>query len=60
MPASNALPDNSHLATLLVHGGGLRSQHTETSEALYMTSGYVYASAEEAESAFTNDGSRYV
>ncbi len=60
MPASNALPDNPHLATLLVHGGGLRSQHTETSEALYMTSGYVYASAEEAESAFTNDGSRYV
>ncbi len=60
MSASNSLPDNSHLATLLVHGGGLRSQYTETSEALYMTSGYVYASAEEAESAFTNDGSRYV
>jgi O-succinylhomoserine sulfhydrylase len=60
MSASNSLPDNSHLATLLVHGGGLRSQFTETSEALYMTSGYVYASAEEAESAFTNDGSRYV
>ena len=60
MSASNSLPDNSHLATLLVHGGGLRSQYTETSEALYMTSGYVYSSAEEAESAFTNDGSRYV
>jgi O-succinylhomoserine sulfhydrylase len=60
MPASNSLPDNSHLATLLVHGGGLRSQYTETSEALYMTSGYVYGSAEEAESAFANDGSRYV
>ena len=60
MSASNSLPDNSHLATLLVHGGGLRSQFTETSEALYMTSGYVYSSAEEAESAFTNDGSRYV
>lgn len=60
MSASNALPDNSHLATLLVHGGSLRSQYTETSEALYMTSGYVYASAEEAESAFANDGSRYV
>jgi O-succinylhomoserine sulfhydrylase len=60
MSAPNSLPDNSHLATLLVHGGGLRSQFTETSEALYMTSGYVYRSAEEAESAFTNDGSRYV
>jgi O-succinylhomoserine sulfhydrylase len=58
VPAS--LPENSHLSTLLVHGGGLRSQHLETSEAVYMTSGYVYASAEEAESAFANDGSRYV
>jgi len=57
-PAS--LPENSHLSTLLVHGGGLRSQHLETSEAIYMTSGYVYGSAEEAESAFANDGSRYV
>src|SRR5260370_20933678 len=57
-PAS--LPENSHLSTLLVHGGGLRSQHLETSEAIYMTSGYVYGSAEEAESAFAIDGSRYV
>ncbi len=57
-PAS--LPENSHLSTLLVHGGGLRSQHLETSEAIYMTSGYVYRSAEEAESAFANDGSRFV
>jgi len=57
-PAS--LPENSHLSTLLVHGGGLRSQHLETSEAIYMTSGYVYGSAEEAESAFANDGSRFV
>jgi O-succinylhomoserine sulfhydrylase len=60
MSAPTSLPENSHLSTLLVHGGGLRSQHLETSEAVYMTSGYVYASAEEAESAFANDGSRYV
>ena len=60
MSVSHSLPDNSHLSTLLVHGGGLRSQHLETSEAVYMTSGYVYQSAEEAESAFANDGSRYV
>jgi O-succinylhomoserine sulfhydrylase len=60
MSAPTALPENSHLSTLLVHGGGLRSQHMETSEAVYMTSGYVYQSAEEAESAFTNDGSRFV
>jgi O-succinylhomoserine sulfhydrylase len=60
MSAPTSLPENSHLSTLLVHGGGLRSQHMETSEAVYMTSGYVYQSAEEAESAFTNDGSRFV
>ena len=41
MSAPHSLPDNSHLSTLLVHGGGLRSQHLETSEAVYMTSGYV-------------------
>ncbi|HTZ77219.1 MAG TPA: O-succinylhomoserine sulfhydrylase [Stellaceae bacterium] len=60
MSDTASLPDNARLSTLLVHGGGLRSQHLETSEAIYMTSGYVYASAEEAESAFKNDGSRYV
>ncbi|HXP73412.1 MAG TPA: O-succinylhomoserine sulfhydrylase [Stellaceae bacterium] len=60
MSAPASLPEDSHLSTLLVHGGGLRSQHMETSEAVYMTSGYVYGSAEEAESAFANDGSRYV
>ena len=60
MSAPTSLPENSHLSTLLVHGGGLRSQHMETSEAVYMTSGYVYGSAEEAESAFANDGSRFV
>jgi O-succinylhomoserine sulfhydrylase len=38
--------------TRLVHGGGLRSQFDETSEALYLTSGYVYSSAAQAEAAF--------
>jgi O-succinylhomoserine sulfhydrylase len=60
MPATSPTPDTARLNTLLVHGGTLRSQHMETSEAIYMTSGYVYGSAEEAESAFTNDGSRFV
>ncbi len=59
MPATS-LPQSARLNTLLVHGGTLRSQHLETSEAIYMSSGYVYTSAEEAESAFANDGSRYV
>ena len=41
--------------TLLVHGGVLRSPFGETSEALYLTQGYVYASAEEAEGRFKNE-----
>ncbi|CAO3449634.1 MULTISPECIES: O-succinylhomoserine sulfhydrylase [Azospirillum] len=44
----------------LVHGGVRRSSFDETCEALYQTSGFVYGSAEEAESAFVNDGSRHV
>jgi O-succinylhomoserine sulfhydrylase len=60
MSANPPLPENARLSTQLVHGGTLRSQHLETSEAIYMTSGYVYGSAEEAESAFANDGSRFV
>jgi O-succinylhomoserine sulfhydrylase len=47
-------------ATLLVRGGTERSAYDETSEALFMTSGFVYATAAEAEAAFKNDGSRYV
>ena len=40
-------------ATLLVHGGTTRSSHGETSEALYLTSGFVYDDAEQAEATFT-------
>jgi len=47
-------------ATLLVRGGAMRSEFEETCEALYLTSGFVYGSAAEAEAAFKNDGSRFV
>src|SRR4030088_1041081 len=47
-------------ATLLERGGSGRSAYEETSEALFMTSGFVYGSAAEAEAAFKQDGSRYV
>ncbi|WP_119461416.1 O-succinylhomoserine sulfhydrylase [Rhodospirillaceae bacterium SYSU D60014] len=46
--------------TRLVHGGQLRSQFAETCEALYLTSGYVYESAEEAEAAFANRVTRFI
>src|SRR6185312_1041058 len=46
--------------TLLVRGGATRSAYAETCEALFMTSGFVYGSAAEAEAAFANEGSRFV
>lgn len=42
-------------ATTLVHEGTLRSQFGETSEALYLTQGYVYDTAESAEARFKGD-----
>ncbi len=41
--------------TLLVHGGGLRSQFGETSEAMFLTQGYVYERAEDAEALFKDE-----
>ena len=46
--------------TALVRGGLSRSHHDETCEALYMTSGYVYRSAQEAEAAFKDENPRYI
>ncbi|WP_181699943.1 O-succinylhomoserine sulfhydrylase [Chthonobacter albigriseus] len=43
-----------HPDTALVHGGTLRSPFGETSEAMFLTQGYVYESAEEAEARFLN------
>ncbi len=54
-------PRRRRPATELVHGGTLRSQWAETSEALFLTQGFVYASAEEAEARFlgTSPGYQY-
>nr|WP_314072973.1 O-succinylhomoserine sulfhydrylase [uncultured Roseococcus sp.] len=46
-------------ATQLVRGGVNRSNHGETSEALYLTSGFVYDSAEQAEATFKNEIEHY-
>lgn len=51
--------ENFALETQLVHGGTLRSQFNETSEALFLTQGYVYDSAEQAERRFTNEEPGY-
>lgn len=47
-------------ATALVHGGTLRSGFGETSEAIFLNSGYVYDSAEQAEARFSGDAPGYV
>jgi O-succinylhomoserine sulfhydrylase len=48
-----------HPATALIHGGSLRSQWGETSEALFLTSGFVYDSAEQAEATFAGTEAHY-
>ena len=47
-------------ATRLVHEGTLRSQFGETSEAIFLNSGYVYDSAEQAERRFKGDEEGFV
>jgi len=47
-------------ATQLIRGGTTRSLFDETCEGLFLTSGYVYGSAEEAERAFTGEDDRFV
>jgi O-succinylhomoserine sulfhydrylase len=47
-------------ATKLVHAGTLRSQFGETSEAIFLNSGYVYDTAEQAEARFKGDEEGFV
>ncbi len=59
--AKPTLPPNQlHPDTLLVRGGFDRSSFGETSEAIFMTSGFVYDSAEQAEARFSGDDPGYV
>lgn len=52
---STKRPRKLRTETLLVHGGTLRSQFGEMSEALFLTQGYAYDSAEMAERRFTGE-----
>ncbi len=56
---SSIRPRGRRLQTELVRGGLARSAFDETSEGLFLTSGYVYPSPEEAEAAFTGELTRY-
>ncbi|MDD1528148.1 O-succinylhomoserine sulfhydrylase [Bradyrhizobium sp. WBOS7] len=46
--------------TRLVHSGTLRSQYGETSEALFLTQGYVYDSAEQCEARFKGEDPGFI
>lgn len=47
-------------ATQMVHGGTMRSPFGETSEAMFLTQGFVYDSAEAAEARFKGEDDGYV
>ena len=51
---------NWKTATRAVHAGTARSPHGETSEALFLTQGFTYESAEEARDRFTGDAPGFV
>ena len=59
MSASND-PKNYRPETRLVHAGTLRSQYNEMSEAIYLTQGYRYESAEDCEARFSGKIPGYV
>ena len=50
---------NWRARTKLVRGGTKRSEFGETNEAIYLTSGFVYDSAEQAEATFLGEADRY-
>jgi cystathionine beta-lyase/cystathionine gamma-synthase len=60
-PITSALPEGEwHEETLLVRGGTMRSAFGETSEALFVNSGFVYPRAEDAEAAFKGENDRFI
>lgn len=50
------MSDNWKQATKMVHGGIRRSQYNEVSEAIFLTQGFVYDTAEQAEARFIESG----
>ena len=55
IPSSRYRPE-----TRLVHAGTIRSEFGETSEALFLTQGYVYDSAEQCEARFKGEDPGYI
>ncbi|WP_428686179.1 O-succinylhomoserine sulfhydrylase [Reyranella sp.] len=61
IPVKKAQADVSkwRTQTRAVRGGQIRSNFDETSEALFLTSGYAYSSAEQAEATFKGEAEHY-
>jgi O-succinylhomoserine sulfhydrylase len=59
-PGSQSRKKRFRPATELVHGGTLRSQFAETSEAIFLTQGFVYPDAEAAEARFKGEDPGFV
>lgn len=57
---NNELPDGLHPDTLGVRAGQMRTGFEETAEPVFLNSGYVFSSAEAAESSFNGDIQRFV
>ena len=60
MSSNNESKSKWRAQTQMVRGGTARSPFDETSEGLFLTSGYVYGSAQDAEAAFKGDTDRYI
>ena len=59
-PRKSRDPKSLRPATQLIHGGSLRSRFEETSEALFLTQGYLYDTMELAESRFKGDDPGFI
>src|SRR5579863_2652204 len=59
-PRKSRDPKTLRPATQLIHGGSLRSRFEETSEALFLTQGYLYDTMEIAEARFKGDDPGFI
>ena len=59
-PDTVAQPSEWSIQSQLIHDGLERSSFGETAEAMYLTSGYVYESAEQAEARFKGDDEGFI
>ncbi len=58
--ADDSAKKNWRPATQLVRGGTNRSNFAETNEGVFMTSGYIYETAEQAQRAFKGEEERFI